>query len=65
MKKTPGEKAADQKAADQKATVAPSRSGPVKHKIEPGKPQQRPEKKKVREAPKPFNNPFAEALKKK
>ena len=61
MKKTP-----DEKTADQKATAASSSSGPVERKkIEPGKPPQRIEKKKIREAPKPFNNPFAEALKKK
>ena len=61
MKKTPGEK-----ADDQKATAEPSGTGPVERKkIEPGKPPQRPEKKKVREAPQPFNNPFVDALKKK
>lgn len=59
MKKIPGENKADEK------TAAPSGPGSIKHKIEPGGPPQKPEKKKVREAPKPFNNPFAEALKKK
>jgi uncharacterized protein len=60
MKKTPGEKKTDEKAAE---SASPS---PVERKkIEPGKPPQRQEKKKVKEAPKPFNNPFAEALKKK
>ena len=59
MKKIPGENKADEK------TAAPSSPGSIKHKIEPGKPPQKPEKKKVRETPKPFNNPFAEALKKK
>ena len=59
MKKIPGENKADEK------TAAPSSHGSIKHKIEPGRPPQKPEKKKVREAPKPFNNPFAEALKKK
>ena len=59
MKKIPGENKADEK------TAAPSGPGSIKHKIEPGRPPQKPEKKKVREAPKPFNNPFAEALKKK
>lgn len=59
MKKIPGENKADEKAA------SPSSPGSIKHKIEPGRPPQKPEKKKVREAPKPFNNPFAEALKKK
>jgi len=61
MKKTPGEKAADQKTAAEH-----SGTGPVERKIiEPGKSPQKQEKKKTREAPKPFNNPFAEALKKK
>jgi len=60
MKKTPGEK-----SADQKDTAAPSSPSQVKHKIEPGRPMQRQEKKKVKEAPKPFNNPFAEAFRKK
>jgi uncharacterized protein len=60
MKKIPGEKAVDQKAA-----AAPSNPVPVARKIEPGRPPQKHEKKKVREAPKPFNNPFAEALKRK
>lgn len=59
MKKIPGENKTDEK------TAAPSSPGSIKHKIEPGRPPQKPEKKKVREAPKPFNNPFAEALKKK
>lgn len=59
MKKIPGENKADEK------TAAPSGLGSIKHVIEPGRPPQKPEKKKVREAPKPFNNPFAEALKKK
>ena len=61
MKKTP-----DEKATEPKATATFSGIGPVERKkIEPGKPPQRPEKKKIREAPKPFNNPFVEALKKK
>jgi len=59
MKKIPGENKADEK------TAAPSGLGSIKRIIEPGRPPQKPEKKKVREAPKPFNNPFAEALKKK
>lgn len=57
MKKIPGENKVDEK------TAAPSGPGSIKHIIEP--PPQKPAKKKVREAPKPFNNPFAEALKKK
>ena len=60
MKKTPGEKTVDQKSA-----AEPASSNPIARKIEPGKPPQRQEKKKVKEAPKPFNNPFAEALKRK
>jgi len=58
MKKTPGEKKADEKTAE------PASPSQVKHKIEQGRPPQSQEKKKVKEAPKPFNNPFAEALKK-
>ena len=61
MKKTP-----DEKTVDQKNAAASSGTSPVERKIiEPGKPPQKQEKKKTREAPKPFNNPFAEALKKK
>jgi uncharacterized protein len=60
MKKTPGEKTADHKLA-----AEPASSSPSARKIEPGRPPQRQEKKKVKEASKPFNNPFAEALKKK
>jgi len=58
MKKTPGEKSADQKS------VGVS-SGFVPRKTEPGKSPQVYDKKKKREAPQPFNNPFAEALKRK
>jgi uncharacterized protein len=54
MKKTPGEKNKQEQTGETKA-AAPER------KITP----QRQEKKKGRETPKPFNNPFAEALKKK
>jgi protein Tex len=61
MKKTPGEKASEQKAT----AAEPASPCPIIKKIERGLPPQRQEKKKVREAPKPFNNPFAEALKKK
>ena len=60
MKKTPGEKAADQKPAAESTS-----SSPIVRKIEPGRMPQRQEKKKVKEAPKPFNNPFVEALKRK
>lgn len=60
MKKTPGEKAEDQKTA-----AEPSSLHPEERKIKPGQPPQRQEKNRGRVAPKPFNNPFAEALKKK
>lgn len=60
MKKTPGEKTGDQKAA-----VEPSSLRPEERKIKPGQPRQGQEKNKGRVAPQPFNNPFAEALKKK
>jgi len=61
MKKTPSEKPADQKSASESFGT-----GPVERKkIEPGRPPQRHEKKKTREAPQPFNNPFIEAFKKK
>lgn len=61
MKKTPGEKAVENKTA-----AEPSGTGPVERKkIEPGRPTQRHEKNKTRQAPQPFNNPFIEALKKK
>ncbi len=57
MKKTPGEK------------PEPEPTGQVRpageRKIEPGRSQRRPGKRPGREAPKPFNNPFAEALKKR
>jgi len=58
MKKAPGEKKTDEKTAAPSSLVSVERK-----KIEPGKPQQRQEKKKGKEAPKPFNNAFAEALK--
>jgi len=58
MKKTPGEKPADRKAAEPSSPAG-------ERKIDPGLPPQRQEKKKIREAPRPFNNPFAAALKKK
>ena len=61
MKKSPGEK----KAADQKSPAELPGLVVERKKIEQGKPAQRQEKKKVKEAPKPFNNPFAEAFRKK
>ena len=60
MKKTPGEKEADQKPAAESTS-----SSPIVRKIEPVRLPQRQEKKKVKETLKPFNNPFAEALKRK
>ncbi len=57
MKKTPGEKNKPEKTEEK--TPAAER------KIEPGRSERRPGKKPGREAPKPFNNPFAEALKKR
>jgi uncharacterized protein len=58
MKKTPGEKNKQEQTGE-----TPAAAGD--RKITPGRQEKRPEKKKSREAPKPFNNPFAEALKKK
>ena len=58
MKKTPGEKPADQKTTSESPSQA-------LRKIEPGRPQPKPDKKKAPPSPKFFNNPFAEALKKK
>ncbi len=54
MKKAPGEKTLQEK-------TEPTRPPGGERKIS----GRQPEKKKGREAPKPFNNPFAEALKKK
>lgn len=54
MKKAPGEKQAQEK-------TGPARQQDAQRKLS-GK---QPEKKKSREAPKPFNNPFAEAFGKK
>jgi uncharacterized protein len=54
MKKTPGEKMLQEK-------TEPTRLPDGERKIS----GRQPEKKKGREAPKPFNNPFAEALKKR
>jgi hypothetical protein len=54
MKKTPGEKMLQEK-------TEPTRLPDGERKISGRQPQ----KKKGREAPKPFNNPFADALKKR
>jgi uncharacterized protein len=58
MKKMPGEKLSEPKQA-------PGAPHPVERRTEPGRPPRRPEKIKPGEARKPFNNPFADALKKK
>jgi uncharacterized protein len=58
MKKKPGEKLSEPKQA-------PDTPHPVERRTEPGRPPRRPEKIKPGEARKPFNNPFADALKKK
>ena len=58
MKKTPGEKNKEEQTGQTKT------SGEDR-KIAPQRQEKRPGKKPVKEAPKPFNNPFAEALKKR
>lgn len=58
MKKTPGEKLVRNKAEQ----TAPAAGVEGKHKITPGKPNGSGERKRGRETPKPFNNPFADAL---
>ncbi|MDP2854879.1 MAG: Tex family protein [Smithellaceae bacterium] len=58
MKKTPGEKNKTEQTEPAKPTAG-------EQKITPQRPEKRQEKKKDREASKPFNNPFAEALKKR
>jgi protein Tex len=59
MKKTPGEKPVCDKVDKQ----ASSSGAPGERKITPGRPQRENKgKKRGREAPKPFNNPFADAL---
>ena len=61
MKKGPKEKTATEK------NDRPDPSNAVERKIPPGKPPRGNEKKRDRgkEAPKPFNNPFAEALRRR
>lgn len=61
MKKTPGEKPAAEKVKQQ----APAAGAGDRHKITQGKPRENNEKKRGREAPKPFNNPFADALRRR
>lgn len=58
MKKTPGEK----HVRDKVEQTAPAAGMEGERKITPGKPHGPKEKKRGREAPKPFNNPFADAL---
>jgi protein Tex len=58
MKKTPGQKNKPEQTGETKATAG-------NQKITPQCQEKRPDRKQGREAPKPFNNPFAEALKKR
>jgi uncharacterized protein len=59
MKKTPGKKPAHDKVDKQ----TPSSGVPTERKITQGMPRrENKEKKRGKEAPKPFNNPFADAL---
>jgi protein Tex len=58
MKKTPGEKNKTEQTEQAKPAAG-------ERKITPQRQERRPGKKQGREAPKPFNNPFAEALKKR
>ena len=58
MKKTPGEKNKPEQTGETKTADG-------ERKITSGRPEKRPEQKRGREAPKPFNNPFADALNKK
>jgi uncharacterized protein len=58
MKKTPGEKNKPEHPDETKAIAG-------ERKITPQRQEKRPGKKQGRETPKPFNNPFAEALKRK
>ena len=58
MKKAPGETKKPEQTEEKKTTR-------TDQKIMPRRQEKRPEKKQGREAPKPFNNPFAEALKKR
>ncbi|MGV8058062.1 MAG: Tex family protein [Smithellaceae bacterium] len=61
MKKTPGEKP----IKDKPEQHAPSADATGERKIKPGKPPERNEKKRGKEPPKPFNNPFADALRRR
>ncbi len=58
MKKTPGEKNKPQQPEEKKSATE-------ERKITPQRPEKRQDQKRGREAPKPFNNPFAEALRKR
>ncbi|PKN68614.1 MAG: RNA-binding transcriptional accessory protein [Deltaproteobacteria bacterium HGW-Deltaproteobacteria-12] len=62
MKKNPGEKTPVRDKAEQKVPAAGTAG---EHKIKPGKPHGPDEKKRGKEPPKPFNNPFADALRRR
>ncbi len=62
MKKAPGEKP----VRDKVEQPAPDAGAPRERKIAPGLSQrENKEKKRGKEAPKPFNNPFADALRRR
>jgi len=58
MKKTPGEKNKPEQTGETKAAAGDQKTTPQRQEKRPGK-------KQGREAPRPFNNPFADALKKR
>ena len=62
MKKYPGKKPPGRDNIEQ---TAPAAGTADERKITPGKPHEPNEKKRGKEPPKPFNNPFAEALRRK
>ncbi len=62
MKKNPGEKPPVRDKVEQTAPTAVTADA---RKIKPGKPQEANEKKRGKEPPKPFNNPFADALRRR
>ncbi len=61
MKKAPGERPVRDKAEH----AAPAAQPTGEHKIKHGKPQGPNDKKRGKEPPKPFNNPFADALRRR
>jgi protein Tex len=62
LKKAPGEKPP---AKEKVATTAPALPASGEHKITPGKLSEHSQKKRGKEPPKPFNNPFADALRRR